>query len=63
MFEKNVNSSSVGFLWSNPKRHGVIVIVDFINNLNKENYVTKFGDDNCMLSCTCYSRRRIGYSC
>ena len=50
LFEKNVSSSGVGFLWSNPKRHGGICIVDYISNLNKEKYVTKFGDDNCMPS-------------
>ena len=36
-------------------------VIDFINNLNKENYVTKFGDDNCILSRTCYNWRRTGY--
>ena len=46
--KKNVNSSGVGFLWSNP---------------TKKKYVTKFGDDNCMPSCTCYSWRRTGYPC
>ena len=42
---------------------GQFVIVDYINNLNKEKYVTKFGDDNCMPSCTCYNWRRTGYPC
>ena len=45
------------------KGMGEFVIVDFINNLNKEKYVTKFGDDNCMPSCTCYNWRRTGYPC
>ena len=42
---------------------GGFVIVDFINNLNKEKYITKFGDDNCMPSYACYNWRRTGYSC
>ena len=39
------------------------VIFDYINNLNKVKYVTKFRDDNFMPSCTCYNWRRTGYPC
>ena len=31
---------------------GEFAIVDYIINLNKEKYITEFGDDNCMPSCT-----------
>ena len=30
------------------KGMGEFVTVDYNNNLDKEKYVTKFGDDNCM---------------
>ena len=40
---------------------GEFAIVDFISILNKGKYVTKFGDDNCMPSCSCYNWRRTGY--
>ena len=45
------------------KDMGEFVIVDFIGNLTKEKYITKFGNDNCMPSCTCYNWRRTGYPC
>ena len=42
---------------------GEFAIADYISNLNKEQYVIKFGDDNCMSSCICYNWRRTSYPC
>ena len=42
---------------------GEFAIVDYIINLNKEKYITEFGDENCMPSCTCYNWRRTSCPC